>query len=782
MKRTRTRGRILHLLLALLVALSGLSLAAQASAASGQDGNSGTYVKDGRDRPNPAAANDPTEVVGTALTTVAGQDYEWCRTNTLPRNDDGSTDAITTPFPLKFFGTDYSAFYVNNNGNISFNGSLSQYTPSDLTGATGQPIIAPFFADVDTRSAGSREVTYGASPDGKAFCVNWVDVGYYNTRSDKLNSFQLILRSATQPGRTAGDFDMVFNYDRILWETGDASDGTGGLGGTSAAVGFSAGTGVEGSFIQFPGSFVNGALLDGGPNALISGSQASNVLGRYIFEVRNAGIATGFGSLNGSVQKANGDPVANAYVQVCTTTGWNCSYTETNISGAFNFAARAVGAQQVRVWPPTDDLFAGGGTATVNAGQSTTMPPIVLEAPQGMPSNVVLDGQTGNGTVPSVYYGDPLQLTVTGCPNVASPTYTVVLEGQVIRGPLPLTENPAGTYKATIEPLFPNSGSAEIRTNVPATCGGAQTEFNLYIDPSGTVTDQWGRPIAGATVTLLRSDAFDGEFAAVPSGSHFMSPSNRTNPDITNADGYFRWDVTAGWYKVKADATGCDSVTTGAMQVPPERIDLVVKANCPAAAAPTALTAPTVSGTAKVGGTITAGSASWPAPVQEASLVLMRDGVSLASATHTLTAADVGKVFTAVSTARRPDYIDTSQDLTVTFAEVSSSSAGVTGAKTTATTTMKAAKAKVARTEMVKLIVKIKAAVGGSAAGQVKVKAGQNVVATKKVAAGVSRKVVIKISATKLKMGKNELQALFSGNGSTLGSKSKKITVQVVRG
>ncbi|MDP2774593.1 MAG: carboxypeptidase regulatory-like domain-containing protein [Nocardioides sp.] len=748
MNRTHSPGRFALWLLALLVALSGLSLATQAHADGGR----------------------------------ASQDFGWCSTNTLERNDDSSTDAIATPFPLTFFGTAYSEFYLNNNGNITFNGPQSQYTPTDLTGATDRPIIAPFFADVDTRAEASAEVTYGVSPDGKAFCVNWAGVGYFNTRSDKLNSFQLILRSTQdEPGRGPGDFDMVFNYDRILWETGDASDGTDGLGGTSAAVGFSAGTGVAGTYIQLPGSFVNGALLDGGPNALISGSQGSAQQGRYLFEVRNQGIAEGFGTLAGSVEKTTGDPVVGAYVQVCTATGFSCSYTETDGAGAFHLTARPVGDQELRVWPATDDLFSGGGTANVAAGLLTTMVPIVLESPQGMPGNVVLDGETGDGTVPSIYYGDPQPLTVTGCPGVASPTYTVVLEGQVIRGPLALAEGPAGTYKATIAPFYPDSGSAQIRTNVPATCGGAPTEFNIYIDPSGTVTDQWGRPIAGAGVTLQRSESFDGEFTVVPDGNSIMSPSNRTNPDVTNDVGYFRWDVTAGWYKVKVDAAGCDSATTAAMRVPPEKIDLVVKVSCPSAAAPTPTVAPKVAGAAKVGATIRAVGATWPAPLAESSLVLARDGVPLPGPRYTLKAGDAGKVFTAVSTGRRPSYVDSSQGLTVTFAKAIATSAGVKVAKTTSTTTMKAADNQVTRTEMVKLTITVKAAAGGSAAGKVKIKVGQKVVATKTLRAGGRQRVVVKVSASKLKVGINKLQAQFLGNASTTGSTSTKVTVRVVR-
>jgi hypothetical protein len=165
----------------------------------------------------------------------------------------------------------------------------------------------------------------------------------------------------------------------------------------------------------------------------------------------------------------------------------------------------------------------------------------------------------------------------------------------------------------------------------------------------------------------------------------------------------------------------------------------------------------------------------------EASLVLARDGIALSGPRYTLTARDVGKVFTAVSTGRRPAYVDASQALTVTFAKVVATSAGVKVVKTTSKTTMTAVDNRVTRAETVKLIVKIKAAAGGSAAGKVKIKVGTKVVATKTVRAGGQQRLVVKVSASKLKVGINELQAQFSGNASTKGSTSTKITVQVMR-
>jgi VCBS repeat-containing protein len=74
----------------------------------------------------------------------------------LNRNDDGSTGAIdiTSVFGeqgLNFFGTNYTSFFINNNGNITFLNATGQFTPSQIAGGSDNPIIAPFWADVDTR-------------------------------------------------------------------------------------------------------------------------------------------------------------------------------------------------------------------------------------------------------------------------------------------------------------------------------------------------------------------------------------------------------------------------------------------------------------------------------------------------------------------------------------------------------------------------------------------------------------------------------------------------------
>jgi hypothetical protein len=211
-----------------------------------------------------------------------------CTSNVLGANDDGSTGLVSLPFALNFFGQSHTSLYVNNNGNVTFNAPLGTYTPYVIT-ASVPPIIAPFFADVDTRGIGSGLTTYGTTTfqGHTAFCVNWLDVGYFSNQTDKLNSFQLLLvdRSDAAPG----DFDIIFNYGQLTWETGSASGGSGGFGGTSAGAGYSNGDGDAAHFFQMPGSLVHGALLDSASTGLIHVSEGSSTLGRYVFHVTSNG-------------------------------------------------------------------------------------------------------------------------------------------------------------------------------------------------------------------------------------------------------------------------------------------------------------------------------------------------------------------------------------------------------------------------------------------------------------------------------------------------------------
>lgn len=209
----------------------------------------------------------------------------------LPPNDDGSTAAVPIGFGANFFGRQFNSAFVNNNGNLTLDAPLATFTPFDLS-STQRSIIAPFFADVDTRRGNTVHYGSGTVDGHAAFGATWPSVGCYNQITSVRNDFQVILvdRSDVNPG----DFDIEFNYNRIQWETGTASGGNLQCqGGSSARAGFAKGTGEPGTFVELPGSGIPGAFLDlNQDTGLINHSIDSPVRGRYVFAVRNGAPVT----------------------------------------------------------------------------------------------------------------------------------------------------------------------------------------------------------------------------------------------------------------------------------------------------------------------------------------------------------------------------------------------------------------------------------------------------------------------------------------------------------
>uniref|UniRef100_H3AIN8 Alpha-tectorin n=1 Tax=Latimeria chalumnae TaxID=7897 RepID=H3AIN8_LATCH len=136
---------------------------------------------------------------------------------------------LSPSFPI--FGTSYKTLYVNNNGVLSFQTPVLQYTPDAFPLEDPISFIAPFWADVDNRVNG--HVYYRTAKSGRTMelanadinryfpklnvttqwvlVATWDKVAYYGTQTSNVNSFQVVLI-------TDGSHSFVLlNYGDITW-------------------------------------------------------------------------------------------------------------------------------------------------------------------------------------------------------------------------------------------------------------------------------------------------------------------------------------------------------------------------------------------------------------------------------------------------------------------------------------------------------------------------------------------------------------------------------------
>jgi protocatechuate 3,4-dioxygenase beta subunit len=324
--------------------------------------------------------------------------------------------------------------------------------------------------------------------------------------------------------------------------------------------------------------------------------------------------------ISGTVTDEAGNGLAGAAVYTCEASG-RCVSEVTDARGDYVLSGLADGGYQVVASPPSgrNDLTGGSTRVTASGATPTVADHIVLRAVRLPPPGTTVGG-TPVGETPVLRVGQGTPVSVQEpCANGGTVTVTVT----PLLGGTPyvttFSETSPGVFTGDV--VVPFTGPADVvisQDGCPSTIA-----FNIYIDPSGNVLDQAGAPIAGATVTLLRSDSADGPFTAVPHGSSVMDPGNRTNPDTTDATGHFGWNVVAGFYKVRAAATGCTSpadpavafVETQVYAIPPPVVDIKMVLDCdgptPPPASPTAPAAPATP-------TATAGDGraevSWTAP------------------------------------------------------------------------------------------------------------------------------------------------------------------------
>jgi hypothetical protein len=406
-------------------------------------------------------------------------------TNTFAGNDDESfPSAVALPFSADFFGTTYNALYLNNNGNVTFDSPLSTYTPFDLS-TTARVIIAAFFADVDTRVG--NLVTFGnGTVDGHAaWGANWPGVGCFNQNDSVLDNFQLLLISRADVG--AGDFDIEFNYDRIQWDSGQASNGDAScLNGDAARAGYSNGSAAD-SF-EIPGSGVDNAFLDSNAaTGLVNHSSNSSQLGRYVFSVRNGQPTlptTLTTSLSGGSQTgaAITVPAGTPVTDSATLAGTN--------------AASAGGTVTYTVYSDSACTTAvgNGGTKAVTGGAVGNSDAVTLSTP-------------GTYYWQAAYSGDTLNNgSVSACGSetetVATPA-TLNVSSAVSPNPVTAGDNLVDTATITASGGAAHTVTAKVTSAAGGTVVGATPSQGSCAAPAGTtVTCALGTLASGASATV----------------------------------------------------------------------------------------------------------------------------------------------------------------------------------------------------------------------------------------------------------------------------------------
>ncbi len=212
----------------------------------------------------------------------------------LPYTDDATTPLIQMPFNFCYFGTNYTQFRISTNGNIQFLTNSVAFSSTGFPNTTDN-MIAPFWADVDTRGTGN--LSYKLTPT--ALIVKWDSVGFYNSHTDKINTFQLIITDGMDSLVPNGN-NVSFCYGDMQWTTGDASSGINGFPNPSvtpsipATAGINQGNGVD--YYQIGRFGAPGTGYNGPYNADDSVDVLDNM--HFVFNTCSVGNAAPFAASN----------------------------------------------------------------------------------------------------------------------------------------------------------------------------------------------------------------------------------------------------------------------------------------------------------------------------------------------------------------------------------------------------------------------------------------------------------------------------------------------------
>lgn len=149
------------------------------------------------------------------------------------QNDDATFAAVNLGFNVNFFGTSYSNIFINNNGNATFGASTGSFSPAPLNAQNTQPMIAPFWTDLESRSGGATSGVY-VTQTAHQLVATWQDMGYFPGNYSGRVTFQLVLNDPNAP-LAAGEGVIGFFFGNMTSGT-DGHNVTAGFGDGLTAI------------------------------------------------------------------------------------------------------------------------------------------------------------------------------------------------------------------------------------------------------------------------------------------------------------------------------------------------------------------------------------------------------------------------------------------------------------------------------------------------------------------------------------------------------------------
>ena len=612
----------------------------------------------------------------------------------LAPTDDGSSPQTPLGFTLDYFGTDYTSVYVNENGDITFSGPLSTYTPSGI-GTVGTDIIAPFFGDADSVNGGATTL-YGATTlDGyDAFVAEWPGVDCYTsdgTASDVENGFEVVL--INRPDLGAGDFQIEYNYNQVQWDAGEASNGTTSspncqstVDADAAVVGFSNASGSES--YELPGSQSDGAFIDSNSStgliyndvnsdtSVSVPASDSPVQGRYIWEVANGSLGTPT-SISGFLTSAS-----DSGTSITVTPGAAVQATST-LSGDQVYEANGTVSYTVYSGSGcTGSVYESAGSVAVTDGSPGPSSPVTISAPGTYSWYASYSGDRSNNQASAACIGtqtvenpDQAPLSVTSTSGTATVPLTLTTSGGSGTGAVSYAVADGTASGCAVSSGALSSASAGTCLVTATKAGDAN--YNATSSPQTTVT------LALASQAPLSVTSTSGT-ATVPltlttsggsgTGAVSYAVADGTASGCAVSSGALN-SASAGTCLVTATQAG--DVNYSATSSPQTTVTLALASQAP-------LSVTSTSGTATVPLTLTTSGGSGTGAVSYAVADGTASGCAVSSGT--LNSASAGTCLVTATKAGDVNYNATSSpQTTVTLALASQAPLTVTSTSGTAT-------------------------------------------------------------------------------------------------